>query len=528
MRKFVFALLLTAFMSLPAMAANVVPGDVIVVMENPSKAAKVSAASLGAEGEHGSYVASVASSVEAKVANTYATLSEAGNDIVVLMHSDTKSETELLAVVRAIPGVKGASLNYIRQPSATPNDRYWNVYPDENGMMWGMKAINADKVWDAGHTGSDKVYVAVIDSGIDVSHPDLAANVATEYCKGFDAKGNIIADYSDIYNLGHGTHVSGIIGAVGNNGTGVVGVGWNTKIIMLKPYVVGRDGVDGFPDDLTICALEEVARLRKSGVNIAAVNMSLGGWDNHGAPEAVSNSSDPYWSALKLVSDAGVVLCVSAGNEGQRVGYPAPCDDPSEEYSKGDYVYPASFRSIPNMIVIAAAKYDEEGNIVRSALCDNESNSNYGSEYVDIAAPGFRIVSAVPNNYKTTIYEGRREIEVDADESDSERVEDGVKNYASWPGTSMAAPHVAGAVALLKAAYPSATGAQIKQALLEGANGNYCKNDRNSVSYEYEMPKIPHVQDDTSRCGFLDVKEAFDLLPEIMSEGGKSSGSSSG
>ena len=153
------------------------------------------------------------------------------------------------------------------------------------------------------------------------------------------------------------------------------------------------------------------------------------------------------------------------------------------------------------------------GKIIRSAEDPEggwESDSNYSGEYVDVAAPGSHIVSTVPTNYEAAEYE---------------LAEPNVNNYASWPGTSMATPHVTGAVALLKAAYPDATAKQIKRAILEGANKNYCTNDKNEVSYE-----IPanHTVDNTSKYGFLDVKAAYDLLPEIIEEDAKNSGGSSG
>ena len=521
--KFFAALLITAAVlcAAAAFAAETVPGDVLVIFKNSAGAAKVSAASLKANGEHGSYVASVASSMQARVANTYETFSEDGDSVFVLMHSDTKSEQELLAELRARPDVQGASLNHISKLTAVPNDRYYSEYPDANGKLWGLKAIRANEVWDAGHTGSDSVYAAVIDTGITANHEDLKGNVATEYCNGFDAEGKATGNYADGSAVGHGTHVSGTIGAVGDNGKGVVGVNWKTKIIMLRCL---QDGA--FPDSAIIAALQDVVRLRKDNVNIAALNISLGGWANSSdgeeiAPDKISNSSHPLWAALRAVSDAGVVLCVAASNESQRVGYPAPCDAPADdegyrEYLKGDYIYPASFRNIPNMIVVAAASQDVTGRIIRSTIGNGEGHSNYGSEYVDIAAPGSCIVSTVLGDYG---------VRPDAPElSEDELVEPGVKNYASFPGTSMATPHVTGAVALLKSAYPNATAEQIKQAILYGANPNYCKDDKDSVTY---TDGIERVADGTSKYGFLDVKKAYDLLPRIIASSRRSGNDSS-
>ena len=489
MKKFVFALIFLILFSSSAFAKTV-PGDVLVIFKNPSEN-KISTASLASDGEHMGYLASVASEFDAKVAMTYDTLSENNNEIFALIHSDTKTEQELLKEILARPDVKGASLNHISYPTSNkPNDTLYD-------LQWGMKAISADKVWDK-TTGSSDVYVAVIDSGIEKTHEDLAANIATEYCRDYDASGNTISDYTDVSTFDHGTHVSGIIGAVGNNNKGVTGVNWTAKIIMFMAYTDGAEGF-GFYDSIVVAALNDVLKLKQANVNIAAVNMSLAGWENN-VPSEVSNSSTPCWNALKAVSDAGIVICVGASNEGQAVGVPAPVDDPgnSKTYYKGNYVYPASYLNIPNKIVVAAASQDVNGKIIRSTEGYDEANSNYSSKYVHVAAPGSHIVSTVPMDYK-----------IPANESVD------VAGYASWPGTSMATPYVAGSVALLKSAYPNATARQIKRAIFKGANGNYCKNDSDDVIYE--DPKN-HTKDNTSKYGFLDVKGAYDVLPEIVRE----------
>ena len=498
-RKILLALVIAVAFAGAACAAQTVPGDVIVVFNNNSDS-QVSASTLKTSGVHFKQASYAAAQLGSSVKHVYSAISQVEDGIVALIHAENKDENELLKEVLARSDVKAARLNYIAKPFAAPNDKYYD-------LLWGMKAIKADKVWDKNLTGSDAVYVAVIDSGLYNMHEDLAANIDTARSFGVNlSTGNIIKGSSGFSDkskgdigYGHGTHTSGTIGAVGNNSIGVTGVNWNVKIIMANAYnKIGKEW--GFADSATIAALNEIVRLKQSGVNIAALNMSLGGYTKY-TPSSVSNSRDPYWAALKAVSDAGIIISVSAGNEDTRVGYPTPYNDPYGEFSKGQYVYPASYLNIDNMIVVAAASQDAAGNIIRSSSAFSyglEAGSNYGDK-VDITAPGAAIVSTTPYDYTF----------LDA----SEVVEYGVNNYASWPGTSMAAPHVAGAAALLKSAYPDASAKQIKQAILDGANSSYCANDASDTRYYMYNEQVPAV---TSKYGFLDVENALTKLAAAL------------
>ena len=461
---------LLSVMSGVSFAARHVPGEVIVVFKSPSES-EVSASE---------YVSAAAEMHGASVSRVYGALSEAGNGVFTLLHSDSKNEDELLEELRKRPDVKSASLNHLVKFSSSsfaPDDTYYDY-------LWGMQAINADIAWGEGETGRSDVYAAVIDSGIDSDHEDLRDNIALEYCQNFDNTGGLY-DVQDVN--GHGTHVAGTIGAIGNNGLGVAGVNWNVKIISLK---VG----DLTPSiAATIDALNEVAYLLRRGVNIAAVNMSLGYWDSY-TPE-YQRQNEPFWEAMYVVSSMNkAVICVAAMNQAQAVGIPAPCDgdiDPDtgkREYETGDYVYPASFTGIDNMIVVGAMNYDG----IRASF------SNYGSN-VDIVAPGVDIVSTVPDN-----------------------------SYEYYYGTSMAAPHVSGTAALLKSVYPDATASQIKRAILRGADRNYCTDDKYRYADKYTntyaeyryKDELRHTQDNTSANGLLDVIGAIDAMSGSSSNTG--------
>ncbi|MBQ7594044.1 MAG: putative Ig domain-containing protein [Synergistaceae bacterium] len=399
-----------------------------------------------------------AEALNVTIKDTYPALSEAADEYFLLIHSDTLSETELLEQVRQRPEVTGASLNYVIHTFDTvPNDPSYS-----NEGLWGLRAINAPKAWDTS-TGSDNIYSAVIDTGVEYTHSDLSANFETNgYSRNFVSS---ISDPNAYYDEhSHGTHVAGTIGAVGNNNNGIVGVNWKTKIIALR--VLNARG-SGYTSDI-IKAINYVTDILKKNpsLKIASVNLSLGGYQYTTPQEMISNNNVDYKAYSLLSQTNRTVICVAAGNESIEVGEPAPYDDPYGDFKKGQYCYPASFRGIDNMVVVASATSSK----TRSYF------SNYSAKYVDITAPGSSIYSTVLNN-----------------------------SYGTKSGTSMATPHVAGAAALLMSVNPSATAKQLKEALIAGANRNFCVTDGTSVN------------------GFLDLAKSIEYLntggaPKITTE----------
>ena len=174
--------------------------------------------------------------------------------------------------LKARDDVVAASPNAITRVMREPNDpRY------VSGELWGLSAIHAPEAWDVTTgSGSTDVYVAVADTGIYAAHEDLKANLAAELCRNFaqiDEKTPAVpSDYSDAH--GHGTHVAGTIGAVGNNGLGVAGVNWTARLIALR--VMGADGSGA--DSWTVEALNHLISLLRSNpqMKVAALNLSLG------------------------------------------------------------------------------------------------------------------------------------------------------------------------------------------------------------------------------------------------------------
>ena len=278
--------------------------------------------------------------------------------------------------------------------------------------LWGMNNINMASAWDY-TTGSEEIVIAVLDTGIDTNHPDLAANIWYNPGEipgdGIDNDGNGRVDDVNGWNFvsntknvfdddGHGTHVAGTIGAVGNNGIGVVGVAQRVKLMAVK--VLDHNG-DGWYSD-TIAGINYITYLKNRGVNIKAINASLGG----------TSYDSLMYRAIENAGKAGILLVAAAGNEGRN----------NDSYPS----YPANY-NLDNVISVASIT---SSNVLAST-------SNYGATTVDLAAPGASIYSTLPN--------GR---------------------YGNMSGTSMATPHVSGAIALAYSLNDGLNAEQVKVALL--------------------------------------------------------------
>lgn len=338
------------------------------------------------------------------------------------------------------PGIVFAEPNWKLSTSAVSNDPYyttsgrlWGMYGDDAGTASGPSGTTnqfgsqAEKAWDAGYTGSKSVFVGIVDEGIDINHPDLKDNIWVNPFEtagdGIDNDGNGYVDdvngwdfYSNdntVYDGtgdDHGTHVAGTIGGVGGNGVGVAGVSWNVTMISTKFL-----GVDGGFTSGAIKAIDYLTDLKtRHGINIVASSNSWGG----------GGYSSALHSAIIRGAKAGILFVGAAGNNA----------------SNNDAVanYPSNYSTLQGTSTTTAASY--EAVIAVAALTSTgglASFSNYGANSVDIAAPGASINSTLPGG-----------------------------TYGAYSGTSMATPHVSGAVALYAAAYPNATAAQARQAIL--------------------------------------------------------------
>ena len=277
------------------------------------------------------------------------------------------------------------------------------------GNLWGMTKIDAQDAWGIS-TGSKSVVVAVIDTGVDYTHPDLAANIWTNPNAGEDGFVGDVHGYNFVANTGdcmddngHGTHVSGTIAAVGNNGLGVAGVNWSTSIMALK--FLNSQG-QGYLSDAVRAINYATMERTTYGVNVRVMNASWGG----------GSFSTAMQSAIQAAGDAGILFVAAAGNS-------ASNNDVTPQY-------PANYR-LPNVISVAAS--DQNDNLAYFSC--------YGATTVDIAAPGVSIYSTLPGN-----------------------------RYGALSGTSMATPQVSGVAALAWAVDPNASVADVRNAILQGAD----------------------------------------------------------
>ncbi len=460
------ALALAALFALAgAAAARCVPGEVLAVFKG--EGGRVSASSVRA-GREASHAASIAAAVGARVEKTYPNLSEAGNGVFVRL-SGAASEEELVRKLLQRDDVLAASPNYVVRAFKNANDPGFPA-------LWGLKAIKAPEAWQD-TTGADDVYVAVMDTGIDTTAQSVElAGVDRSLSRSFVPGKPSWRDEN-----GHGTHVAGTIGAKGNNAKGVVGVNWNVGLISLRTMDEDGVGTTGW----MIEGVEYLIGLLRGQptLKLASLNASLGWY----APvlKPGEQGRDVMWQVLKALDSTNrVVFVVAAGNERTEVGVPAPQDGPKSStgellYKKGDCAYPASYRGLHNMIAVGAVSTD---------LTFAADFSNYSGTYVDVAAPGVNILSTTCAAKGFLL-------------SNDVRV-------AFLDGTSMAAPHVAGAAALLKAADPTRTAYQIRTALIEGAS-----KDQPALAGKVAGGRLLNVR------GALDYQSAHGNLPQAPTPG---------
>jgi subtilisin family serine protease len=463
----VVALLLTtlfaAFASCGwAAGAEYVEGEALVILKN-SSGKRLTARGIRGDAGFESTLRAVGRA-GARTAHTYGDLSETANEVFALVRSETDSTEELIEKLSGDPDVLSVTPNYIIHTKITPSDPLYTA-----GALWGLQKINAPTAWNITLGGGD-VHVAVFDSGINMTHEDLLDNLDTKFSRSFVPGSYDGSDCSD--RIGHGTHVSGIIAAAGDNGKGVAGVSWRAKLITIK--IADNEGKSRV--DTIVAALDYFLGILKDNpeMKIPAANFSIGFYVTSN-PE-ISKGTVMY-RAFKAISDTNrTVIVVAAGNEGVEVGVPAPegiqiNDNPA---LPGTYMYPASFTGIDNMVVVGAIDKDDNASVYRGGNGELLGATCWSGAKVDILAPGSDIVSAyIPNS----------------------------NSYALKSGTSMATPHASGTIALMASVNPGLRASALKKILLESANEN--------VNPSLSVPGLPQSGGKISAHGLLDAGQAL-------------------
>ena len=343
---------------------------------------------------------------------------------------------EALAALQNHPAVRYAEPNEIRRHQAASNDpnytsgKQWGMYGDLTSPA-NQYGCQAGEAWAAGNVGSDTVFVAALDEGIDINHPDLAPNIGrnpgeipgngidddgngyVDDVYGWDFVGNDNTIFDNAKKDSHGTHVAVTIGAVGGNSLGVAGVCWNVKLLAGK--FLGPAG-GTIADEVE--AIEYMIDLKqRHGLNIVAINAS------YGSP--VSRLTEQI--AVIHAAKAGILFVAAAGNDGGLgANFPAFYNttqnalNPDGTIAETGAAYDA---------VISVAAMDSKGALA--------SFSTWHATKVDLAAPGVGILSTLPGG-----------------------------KYGLKDGTSMATPHVTGSCALYLSAFPGTAPWDVKSAIL--------------------------------------------------------------
>ncbi len=336
--------------------------------------------------------------------------------------ADASETDRAIAALQADPSVQYAERNviYRRLDAGVPNDadfsKLWglqNVGQADSAGQVGTPGADIDvvKVWQTGKTGSKNILVAVIDTGVSLTHADLKDNLYTNPGEiagnEVDDDGNGFVDDVHGWNFfnntsnanddnDHGTHCAGTIGGTGNNGQGVAGVNWTVSLLPVK-------FLSGSGSGTLEAAVESINYAAKMGAQIMS--------NSWGCASQTCNTQ-ALGDAIKAAGEKGILFVAAAGNDGQ--------NNDSAPNFPSNYPY-------PNVLAVAAT----DNRDVLAAF------SNYGKNKVHVAAPGVKIYSTVKSG-----------------------------GYDSFSGTSMATPHVAGIAALMMSVDSSLDYAEVKRRLI--------------------------------------------------------------
>src|SRR3989339_243501 len=357
----------------------------------------------------------------------------------------TTKDADILAIAKEYssnPAVEYAEPDYKVKINMVPNDPYYSSsgsWGQSYGDLWGLKKIQASQAWDITQGGG--VIVAVVDTGIDYTHEDIASNIwvnsgeisgnnidddgngYVDDTKGYDFAHDDETDYDNdpMDDMGHGTHVAGIVAATGNNSVGIIGVAPKAKVMAAKG--LDNEG-EGYDSNLANC----LTYAADNGADV--INNSWGG----------EGSSSVLKDAVDYVYSKGCVVVAAAGNETVDV------------YAS----FPAN---ISNVIAVSAIDSDDE----------KSDFSNYGVK-IDVAAPGGGSTDENDSirKYENILSLRTKNTDMMEYKNDDYNIID--DNYYRARGTSMAATYVSGLAALILAKHNNFSNDEIKQTIRVSAD----------------------------------------------------------
>lgn len=387
----------------------------------------------------------------------------------------------LVGALRARGDVQWAQPNYIMRALATPND---SAYP----LQWDFPAMNLPGAWDIENGSSHPVTVAVVDTGILSQHPDLVGKILPGYdfitdpTKSNDGDGRDPdpedpGDEPGGQSSYHGSHVAGTVAALTNNGKGVAGVSWGAKILPVRVLGVGGGTSADIIDGILWAAGIDVPRAPHNNNPAQVINLSLGG-------KYSCDQAPAYQDAFNRVAAQGAIVAVAAGNDSADASNftPASCSG-----------------------VITVGATETRG--FRAYY------SNYGPR-VDIMAPGG----------DTSVGTINRACGQNGDQFCPDGILSTIKNDGSgeyilafYQGTSMATPHIAGLLALMKSKAPALTATQALDILKRTARPltNTACTGKPSAALDKVNPNFPSLQGGRGGdCGdgLVDAQAALQAL----------------
>lgn len=354
--------------------------------------------------------------------------------------------------------VESVSLDYLAEATFIPNDSRFSE-------LWGMKKIAAPEAWNR-RTNAENIVVAVLDTGLDYNHSELASNIWTNPWEvpgdgidndengfiddviGWNFVGNNSDPIDDHIPIYHGTHVAGTIGAVGNNGSGIAGVAWNVQIMPVK--VLDSKGMGSLSN-----IIEGIEYAIENGADV--INMCLGG---------TGTMPPELHASLLLAKRFKVIAVIAAGNNGYDVDQSSFWPGNATLDNIVTVINTDSYDERPKEVGGMVLKYDGEKTYF---TWGKRYKTNFGRFHTDLSAPGTQIFSTAASN-----------------------------GYQFLSGTSMATPHVAGAIALIWSEYHNDTYTNIIDRVL----GN--------------VDLLTDLEETTGTGGRLNLNRCFDGITRII------------